>query len=76
MIGSTASRPPFPVTLDNWQTAEQIGWTFCHIAEIFPTAPISRGSERAVPLLGVSTPLADLSCRDADGESSDVSARS
>ena len=36
MIGSTASRPPFPVTLDNWQTAEQVGWTFCHIAEILP----------------------------------------
>ena len=74
MIGSTANRPPFPVTLDNWQTAEQVGWTFCHIAEIFPTAPISRGSERAVPLPRRMTPLVDLSCRDADGESTTVGA--
>ena len=74
MIGSTASRPPFPVTLDNWQTAEQVGWTFCHIAEIFPTATISRGSERAVPLPRHITRLVDLTCRDADGESTTVGA--
>ena len=74
MIGSTASRPPFPVTLDNWQTADQVGWTFCHIAEIFPTAPISRGSDPAVPLPRRITPLADVSCRDADGESTTVGA--
>jgi CubicO group peptidase (beta-lactamase class C family) len=74
VIGSTASRPPFPVTLDNWQTAEQVGWTFCHIAEIFPTATISRGPERAVPLSRRITPFADLSCQDADGESTTVGA--
>jgi CubicO group peptidase (beta-lactamase class C family) len=74
VIGSTASRPPFPVTLDNWQTADQVGWTFCHIAEIFPTASISRGSEPAAPLRRRITPLADLSCRDADGESTTVGA--
>ncbi len=72
MIGSTASRPPFPVTLDNWQTAEQIGWTFCHIAEIFPTALISRGSQPAAPLLRRIEPLAELPCRDVDGASSSV----
>jgi CubicO group peptidase (beta-lactamase class C family) len=74
VIGSTASRPPFPVTLDNWQTADQVGWTFCHIAEIFPTALISRGSEAAVPLPRHTTPLTDLGCRDADGESTTVGA--
>jgi CubicO group peptidase (beta-lactamase class C family) len=74
VIGSTSSRPPFPVTLDNWQTADQVGWTFCHIAEIFPTASISRGSEPAAPLRRLITPLADLSCRDADGESTTVGA--
>ena len=41
MIGSVASRPPFPVTLDNWQSADQLGWTFQHMAEIFPTAVIT-----------------------------------
>jgi CubicO group peptidase (beta-lactamase class C family) len=74
VIGSTASRPPFPVTLDNWQTADQVGWTFCHIAEIFPTAPISRGSGAAARLTRRITPLADLGCLDAEGESNTVGA--
>ena len=74
MIGSTASRPPFPVTLDNWQTAAQIGWTFCHIAEIFPTAIISRGAEPTAPLHRSPEPLSDLPCRDADGSPSTVGA--
>jgi len=43
VIGSGASRPPFPVTLVNWQTAGQLEWTFQHMAEIFPTVPIQRG---------------------------------
>jgi CubicO group peptidase (beta-lactamase class C family) len=74
MIGSTASRPRFPVTLDNWQTADQIGWTFCHIAEIFPTAVISRGSQPAAPLRRRLEPVADLPCRDAEGRHSTVGA--
>ncbi|HET9301752.1 MAG TPA: serine hydrolase [Propionibacteriaceae bacterium] len=74
MIGSSASRPRFPVTLDNWQTADQVGWTFCHIAEIFPTALISRGSDAAVPLSRNIMPVAEIGCRDADGESTTVSA--
>ena len=72
MIGSTGSRPPFPVTLDNWQTAAQIGWTFCHIAEIFPTALISRGSRPAAPLLRRIESVAELGCRAADGHLSSV----
>jgi CubicO group peptidase (beta-lactamase class C family) len=74
VIGSTPSRPPFPVTLDNWQTAAQIGWTFCHIAEIFPTARISRGSKPAVPFQRRITSFEDLSCQDADGDSTTVGA--
>jgi hypothetical protein len=31
------------VTLDNWQTAPHLAWTFQHIADILPTATISRG---------------------------------
>ena len=74
MIGSTASRPPFPVTLDNWRTEAQVGWTFCHIAEIFPTAPISRGSEPAGALSRHITPLAEVPCRDAEGDRTTVGA--
>jgi CubicO group peptidase (beta-lactamase class C family) len=50
VIGSGASRPPFPVTLDNWQSAGQLEWTFQHMAEIFPTVPISRGTGPAARL--------------------------
>ncbi len=50
MIGSGASRPPFPVSLDNWQSAGQLRWTFRHMAEIFPTVPIRRGDESAARL--------------------------
>jgi CubicO group peptidase (beta-lactamase class C family) len=31
------------VTLDTWQTAPHLAWTFQHIADILPTAVISRG---------------------------------
>ena len=47
MIGSGSARPPFPVTLDNWQSEGQLNWTFQHMAEIFPTVPISRGTVTA-----------------------------
>ncbi len=67
MIGSTASRPPFPVTLDNWQQAGQIGWTFQHIAEIFPTAVISRGSAPPARLPTSPTALGEVSLLAYDG---------
>jgi CubicO group peptidase (beta-lactamase class C family) len=74
VLGSAASRPPFPVTLDNWQTAAQIGWTFCHIAEIFPTALISRGPEPAAPLLRRLESFDDVPCGTADGRPTTVGA--
>ena len=38
MIGENASRPASGVTLDNWQTAPQLSWSFQHIEDLFPTA--------------------------------------
>jgi CubicO group peptidase (beta-lactamase class C family) len=35
---------PSGVTLDNWQEAPYLHWSFQHIAELFPTAVISRGT--------------------------------
>jgi CubicO group peptidase (beta-lactamase class C family) len=72
VIGSTASRPPFPVTLDNWQTAAQVGWTFCHVAEIFPTTVISRGSGPAARLQRRIEPVSELPCQDQIGNQSTV----
>ena len=37
-------RVPSDVTLDNWQSAAQLHWSFQHIADFLPTAAISRGT--------------------------------
>src|SRR6478672_7017277 len=72
MIGSGAARPPFPVTLDNWQSAGQLNWTFQHMAEIFPTIPISRGSWPAPSLPRIAYDPDGLSVRTHNGETSTV----
>ena len=43
MLASDPGRVPSELTLDNWQSAEQLHWTFQHIADFLPTAAISRG---------------------------------
>ncbi|HEU5483362.1 MAG TPA: serine hydrolase [Microlunatus sp.] len=68
MIGSGPARPPFPVTLDNWQSAGQLKWTFQHMAEIFPTVPISRGSAHAPGLPRIAYDPDALPVRTPDGE--------
>lgn len=72
MIGSGSGRPPFPVTLDNWQSAGQLNWTFQHMAEIFPTTPISRGSTPAPSLPRIAYDPDLLPVRTHDGETSSV----
>jgi CubicO group peptidase (beta-lactamase class C family) len=42
-LGGDTGRVPSDVTLDNWQSAAQLHWTFQHVAEFLPTAAISRG---------------------------------
>ncbi len=72
MIGSGSSRPPFPVTLDNWQSAGQLEWTFQHMAEIFPTVPIRRGDGPAARLATRTFDPGTLSVLCNDGRRSDV----
>ena len=72
MIGSGSGRPPFPVTLDNWQSAGQLNWTFQHMAEIFPTTPISRGTSPAPSLPRIGYEPDGLPVRTHDGETSSV----
>ena len=43
MLAGDSGRVPSELTLDNWQSAEQLHWTFQHIADFLPTAAISRG---------------------------------
>ena len=38
------------VTNENWQTPPHLAWAFQHIAELFPTAVISRGTGPVAPL--------------------------
>ncbi len=47
----TATPPAgLQVTTDNWQTPPHLAWAFQHIADLFPTATISRGTGRIVEL--------------------------
>jgi CubicO group peptidase (beta-lactamase class C family) len=55
-LGGDTGRVPSDVTLDNWQSAGQLHWTFQHVAEFLPTAAISRGNG----------PVAELPSTDAD----------
>lgn len=67
MIGSGTSRPPFPVTLDNWQSEGQLNWTFQHMAEIFPTVPIHRAPGHAPQLPRIAYEPDVLPVTTADG---------
>jgi CubicO group peptidase (beta-lactamase class C family) len=72
MIGSGSARPPFPVTLDNWQSEGQLKWTFQHMAEIFPTAVISRGADPAPRLPRIAYEPDALPVRTPDGDTRSV----
>lgn len=72
MIGENPSRPATGVTLDNWQIAPQLAWSFQHIEDLFPTAPISRGSGPVHPLPARLAPVDELPVRLPDGRRSTV----
>ena len=44
VIGSDPGRVPSGVARDNWQLPVHLQWSFQHVAEIVPTATISRGT--------------------------------
>jgi CubicO group peptidase (beta-lactamase class C family) len=74
VIGENASRPASGVTLDNWQTAPQLSWSFQHIADLFPTAAIPRGNGPAQPLPAGLSPVDDIPVVLYDGTSSTTGA--
>ena len=43
VLGGDIGHVPTDVTLDNWQSASHLHWTFQHVADFLPTAVISRG---------------------------------
>ncbi len=59
-LGGDTGRVPSDVTLDNWQSAAQLHWTFQHIADFLPTAAISRGTGPVAELPSNSVELTDI----------------
>jgi CubicO group peptidase (beta-lactamase class C family) len=59
-LGGDTGRVPSDVTLDNWQSAAQLHWTFQHIADFLPTAAISRGTGPVAALPSNPCELSDI----------------
>ena len=72
MIGSDPGRAVHGVTLDNWQTAPHLAWTFQHIADILPTATISRGTGPVAHLPRRTASLTDLLVLHPDAQRTSV----
>ena len=66
-VGST-------VTLDNWQVAPQLGWSFQNIATLFPTATISRGLGPVAALAPRPEPLGEIQYVDFHGTPTTIAA--
>ncbi|HEX9834229.1 MAG TPA: serine hydrolase [Mycobacterium sp.] len=59
-MGGDTGRVPTGVTLDNWQSASHLHWTFQHVADFLPTAVISRGVGPVAALPAAPTEIADI----------------
>jgi CubicO group peptidase (beta-lactamase class C family) len=64
VLGGDTGRVPSDVTLDNWQSAAHLHWTFQHVADFLPTAVISRGSGPVAELGSAPTELSDIALYD------------
>jgi CubicO group peptidase (beta-lactamase class C family) len=62
-----------PVTVENWQSPERIGWSFQHMDDIFPTAVISRGEGPIAALPAAPVDLTRLDVSLPDGTTMTVS---
>lgn len=60
VLGGNPGRVPSDVTLENWQSAAQLHWTFQHIADFLPTAVISRGTGPVAELPSTPEVLSDI----------------
>ena len=60
VLGGDTGRVPSDVTLDNWQSAAQLHWTFQHVADFLPTATISRGTGPVAKLPSTPVDLSDI----------------
>jgi CubicO group peptidase (beta-lactamase class C family) len=60
VLGRDPGRVPSEVTLDNWQSAAHLHWAFQHIADLLPTAVISRGTGPVADLRSTPSELTDI----------------
>jgi CubicO group peptidase (beta-lactamase class C family) len=65
VLGGDTGRVPSDVTLDNWQSASHLHWTFQHVADFLPTAVISRGTGPIADLPAKPTELSDIPLYDS-----------
>lgn len=59
VIGEDEARQHGGATLDNWQTASQLRWSFQHIEDLFPTALIDRGTGPVAHLPPLAVPATE-----------------
>jgi CubicO group peptidase (beta-lactamase class C family) len=64
VIGGDPGRVPSELTLDNWQSASHLHWTFQHIADFLPTAVISRGAGPVADLPSAPEKISDITLYD------------
>ena len=74
VLGEFESHPQPGVTLDNWQTAPQLHWSFQHIEDLFPTAVISCGAGPTAALEPAPEALEGVDVAEPDGSSTTVAA--
>ncbi len=67
VLGERAGQPQLGVTLDNWQTAPLLHWSFQHVEDLFATAVISRGAGPVAELPLAPVELGDLPVTLHDG---------
>ena len=60
MLGGDPGRVPSELTLENWQSAAHLHWTFQHIADFLPTAVISRATRPVADLPSTPEALSDI----------------
>lgn len=60
------------MTLDNWQTAPQLHWSFQHVEDLFPTEVISCGPAPAAPLEAAPEDVGRIVVAQPDGSSMTV----
>jgi CubicO group peptidase (beta-lactamase class C family) len=67
VVGEFERRPLPGITLDNWQTAPRLHWSFQHIEDLFPTEAISCGRGRTAELPESPLPLEEVVVHQPDG---------